>query len=109
MTETEGEQLIVLAERDARSERPEEEMAAEIRDRIVSGISLTPYHVQILDPGTLPRTSSGKMRRAGALQMFLSGEMLPPEKMGVLKMFREIGKSQLAWGRFWLQKRRGSA
>jgi acyl-CoA synthetase (AMP-forming)/AMP-acid ligase II len=106
MTESQGEQLIVLAEKDARSERPEEEMAAEIRDRIVSGISLTPYHVQILDPGTLPRTSSGKMRRAGALQMFLSGELLPPEKMGVLKMFREIGKSQLAWGRFWLQKRR---
>jgi acyl-CoA synthetase (AMP-forming)/AMP-acid ligase II len=108
MTETEGEQLIVLAEREARSQRPEEEIAEEIRDRIVSGISLTPYHVQLLDPGTLPRTSSGKMRRAGALKMFLSGELLPPEKMGVLKMFKELGKSQLAWGRFWLQKRRGS-
>lgn len=109
MTETEGEQLIVLAEKEARRQRPEEEIAEEIRDRIVSGISLSPYHVQILDPGTLPRTSSGKMRRAGALDMFLSGELLPPEKMGVLKMFREVGKSQIAWGRFWLQKRRSKA
>ena len=83
-------------------------IAAEIRDRVVSGISLTPYHVQILGPGTLPRSSSGKMRRAGALNMFLTGELLPPEKMGVLKMFKEVGKSQLAWGRFWLNKRRGS-
>ena len=108
MTEAEGEQLIVLAEKEARSQRPEEEITAEIQDRIVSGISLTPYHVQVLDPGTLPRTSSGKMRRTGALNMFLTGELLPPEKMGVLKMFKELGKSQLAWGRFWLQKRRGN-
>ena len=107
MTETEGEQLIVLAEKEARSQRSAEEIAEEIQDRVVSGISLTPYHVQILDPGTLPRTSSGKMRRAGALNMFLTGELLPPEKMGVLKMFKEVGKSQLAWGRFWLNKRRG--
>ncbi len=109
MTDSEGEQLIVLAEKEARSKRPEEEIVEEIKDRILSGISLTPYHVQILDPGTLPRTSSGKMRRAGALDMFLTGELLPPEKMGVLKMFKEVGKSQLAWGRFWLNKRRGDA
>ena len=106
VTEAQGEQLIVLAERDARSKRPDEEVAAEIRDRVLSGVSLTPYHVQVLDPGTLPRTSSGKMRRADALRMFLAGELLPPEKMNALKMFKEIGKSQIAWGRFWLQKRK---
>jgi len=100
--------LIVLAERDARSERPDEEVAAEIRDRVLSGVSLNPYHVQVLDPGTLPRTSSGKMRRADALRMFLAGELLPPEKMNALKMLKEIGKSQIAWGRFWLQKKRSS-
>jgi acyl-CoA synthetase (AMP-forming)/AMP-acid ligase II len=109
MTATEGEQMIVLAEKEARSQRTAEEIAEEIQDRVVTGISLTPYHVQILDPGTLPRTSSGKMRRAGALDMFLSGELLPPEKMGVLKMFKEVGKSQIAWGRFWLNKRRGDS
>ncbi len=108
-TESRGEQLLVLAEKEIRSDRSEEEIAAEIRERIVSGISLTPYHVQVLPPGTLPRTSSGKMRRAEALRKFLDGELLPPEKMGALKMFKEIGRSQIAWGRFWLQKRRSAS
>ncbi|MEW6444120.1 MAG: fatty acyl-AMP ligase [bacterium] len=106
MIESQGEQLIVLAERDIRSSRPEAEIETEIRERILAELSLSPYHVQILEPGTLPRTSSGKMRRADALRMFLAGELLPPEKMNTIKMLKELGKSQIAWGRYWLQKRK---
>lgn len=106
MIEGQGEQLVVLAERDIRSDRPEEEIQAEIRERIRSELALSPYHVEILEPGTLPRTSSGKMRRADALRMFLAGELLPPEKMNTIKMLKEIGKSQIAWGRFWLRRKR---
>jgi acyl-CoA synthetase (AMP-forming)/AMP-acid ligase II len=102
-----GEQLFVLSERDARSNRPEEETVAEITDRILSGIGLTPYHVQLLDPGTLPRTSSGKMRRRDALRMLLNGKLIPPEQMNALKVIKEVGKSQVAWGRFWLRKQLG--
>jgi acyl-CoA synthetase (AMP-forming)/AMP-acid ligase II len=107
MVEGKGEQLIVLAERDLRTRRKEEDIVVEIKDRIGSGMGLNPYHVQILDPGTLPRTSSGKMRRAEALRMFLEGGLLPPEKMNALKIFREISKSQIALGRFWFRKRLG--
>ena len=105
MVEDEGEQLIVLAERDARSQVSNEELISQIEERIVTGISLTPYHVEILAPGTLPRTSSGKMRRADALRMFQTGELLPPERMSTLKVFKEIGKSQIAWGRFWVKRK----
>ena len=106
VVEGQGESLIVLAERDARSNRSAEEMAGEIRERILSGIALSPFHVEILEPGTLPRTSSGKMRRNDARKQFLAGELTAPERMGTLKMFREIGKSQIAWGRYWLKKKR---
>ena len=102
-----GEQLLVFAEKDVKSDRPSEEMATEIKQRVSSGMALTPHHVEILAPGTLPRTSSGKMRRADALRMFLSGELLPPEQMGVGKMFAAMGKSQVAWGKFWLKKKLG--
>jgi acyl-CoA synthetase (AMP-forming)/AMP-acid ligase II len=105
MVGEEGEQLIVLAERDARTQLPDEKIASEIKERIISGISLTPYHIEILAPGTLPRTSSGKMRRADALRMFQTGELIPPERMNTLKVFKEIGKSQIAWGRFWIKKK----
>jgi acyl-CoA synthetase (AMP-forming)/AMP-acid ligase II len=107
MDEESGEQLLVLAEKDARSKLPDEEIAAGIRQKIIAGIGLTPYHVQILEHDTLPRTSSGKLRRSDALRLFLAGELVPPEKMGALKLLREIGKSQVAWGRFWLRGRAG--
>jgi acyl-CoA synthetase (AMP-forming)/AMP-acid ligase II len=101
---SDGEQLILLAEKDLRVPVPEADLAAAIGDRILAGLSLKPYLVQILEPGTLPRTSSGKFRRADALRMFLAGELVPPEKVTALKLFVELGKSQIAWGRFHLRK-----
>lgn len=101
----EGEQLIILAEKDIRSPVSDEEVAKAIRNKVVSTLALTPYHVQMLKPGTLPRTSSGKLRRRDALNMFLAGELLPPEKMGALRLLQEVGKSQISWGRFWLRNR----
>jgi len=92
-----GEQLLILAERDIRVNRPREEIVTEIQERILSGISLVPDRVEILEPGTLPRTSSGKLRRWDALHMFLSGRLIPPKKMGMLKLVKELGKSQIAW------------
>jgi acyl-CoA synthetase (AMP-forming)/AMP-acid ligase II len=106
-TEDDREQLFVLAEKDIRSERPDEDIAGEIKERIVAGISLVPHHIEILQPGTLPRTSSGKMRRADALRMFLSGELGPPDKVGLLKMAKEIGKSHVALGKFWMRRQFG--
>ncbi len=95
-----GEQLFILAEKDSRSDRPEAEIEAEIKSRILAGVSLIPHHVEILRPGTLPRTSSGKLRRSEALRQFLAGELAAPAEVTALKMLREVGKSQLAWMKF---------
>ncbi len=100
-----GEQLIILAEKDIRSRRPEAETLAEIKSRILAGLSLIPYHIDLLEPGTLPRTSSGKLRRSEALRQFLAGELTPPEKVNAFKLLLQVGKSQLAWNRFNTQKR----
>jgi fatty-acyl-CoA synthase len=95
----------VLVEKDLQSAVPEEDLIAAVTDRIVSGLALRPYLVQILEPGTLPRTSSGKFRRADALRMYTTGELVPPEKVTALKLFMELGKSQVAWGRFLFRNR----
>jgi acyl-CoA synthetase (AMP-forming)/AMP-acid ligase II len=105
MVEHEGEQLIILAEKDPRSKRPEAEVIAEINSRILQGLSLKPRDVELLEPGTLPRTSSGKMRRGEALRQFLAGELVPPEKVNALKLLFEVGKSQLAWAKFRAEKK----
>ena len=103
--EGEGEQLIILAEKDPRSKRPEEEVRTEISHCILKGLSLKPRDVELLEPGTLPRTSSGKLRRSEALRQFLAGELVPPEKVNALKLLFEVGKSQLAWAKFRSEKK----
>jgi fatty-acyl-CoA synthase len=105
LIEGEGEQLIMLAEKDPRSKRPEEEVRAEISHRILKGLSLKPRDVELLEPGTLPRTSSGKLRRSEALRQFLAGELVAPEKVNALKLLFEVGKSQLAWAKFRAEKK----
>jgi acyl-CoA synthetase (AMP-forming)/AMP-acid ligase II len=105
MIEGEGEQLIILAEKDPRSKRREEEVIAEISHCILKGLSLKPRDVELLEPGTLPRTSSGKLRRSEALRQFLAGELVPPEKVNALKLLFEVGKSQLAWAKFRAEKK----
>ena len=102
--EGQGEDLLILAELDPMSKRPSEEILAEVRNRLLSGLSLAPYHIELLPAGTLPRTSSGKLRRSDALKKYVAGELVPPDKVTALKLLKEIGKSQIAWARFALQK-----
>jgi acyl-CoA synthetase (AMP-forming)/AMP-acid ligase II len=103
-----GEQLIILAEKDSRSDRAAEEIAAEIESRILTGLSLNVHDIALLPPGTLPRTSSGKMRRSDALQQYLQGTLAPPDAVNAATMLQELGKSQLAWARFaWQKRKRG--
>jgi acyl-CoA synthetase (AMP-forming)/AMP-acid ligase II len=105
--EGEGEQLIVLAEQDARSERPPEELAADIHARILEGIGLAPRTIDVLEPGTLPRTSSGKLRRSAAIQAFAAGALAPPTDPTALRLLGEVARSQLAWARRRLSRDSG--
>lgn len=100
-----GESLIILAEKDARSDRSDADVIAEVKSRLLSAASLEPWHVELLEAGTLPRTSSGKLRRSEALRQFLGGELTPPEKVTTLRMLKEVAKSQIAWTRFSLSKK----
>jgi fatty-acyl-CoA synthase len=103
--EGQGEQLIIMAEKDPRSDRPDSDVAADVKTRLLGAASVDPWHVEILEAGTLPRTSSGKMRRSEALRQFLAGELTPPEKVTTLKILKEVAKSQIAWARFSLTKK----
>lgn len=100
VVEGQGEQLFILSEKDSRSDRPDPEIAEEIKSRILTGISVLPHRVEILRPGTIPRTSSGKLRRSEALRQLLAGELAAPADVTTLHVLKEVGKSQLAWARF---------
>ena len=68
-----GEELLVLAER-LRTSRVDPALLEEaVREAVSARTGVRPHTVRILEPGTLPRTSSGKMRRGEALRRFLAG------------------------------------
>ena len=70
-----------------------------VRDAVSSRTGVRPHTVRILEPGTLPRTSSGKMRRGEALRRFQAGKLLPPRKVNVLSLAREVLAGRLARAR----------
>ncbi|MFP3942068.1 MAG: AMP-binding protein, partial [Thermoanaerobaculia bacterium] len=75
------EELILLVEA-ARGAGPEEARAlpAALRKRVTEAVDLPPDRVVLLAPGSLPRTSSGKLRRGEALRRWEAGEL--PEAAG---------------------------
>ena len=70
------EELLLLVER-ARGDVVDgvAALAAACNDAVRAAVGIEAGRVAVLDPGTLPRTSSGKLRRGEALRRFLSGEL----------------------------------
>jgi hypothetical protein len=54
---------------------------------------------EILEPGSLPRTSSGKIRRRETLRRWQNGELSPPGKVTPLRLAGALGRSSLAMAR----------
>jgi acyl-CoA synthetase (AMP-forming)/AMP-acid ligase II len=99
------ERLVVLAERDLRENRTDDDAVEEIGHRILTGIGLKPHDVRILEPGTLPRTSSGKKQRAEALKLYLDDALEAP-RTGKAHLLKQVARSQAARVGFRLSRRR---
>ena len=96
-----GEQLLVLAER-ARASGPDdddERTIDAIRRAILARTGIRPHTVRLLTPGTIPRTSSGKLRRSEALRRFLAGELDTPARVSHPRILLEVLRSALAFAR----------
>ncbi|HET6436530.1 MAG TPA: AMP-binding protein [Anaeromyxobacter sp.] len=97
-----GETLVVLAER-TREEGGDGVLAQRIRRAVLEATGVEPAEIHLLAPGTLPRTSSGKLRRGEARRRLQAGTLTPPEKVTPLRLVRHAARSQLAY----LRSRRG--
>ncbi len=97
-----GEQLLILAERPRTDGAGGGDalVADLIRHAILERTGIRAHTVRLLAPGTLPRTSSGKLRRAEALRRFLAGELTPPRSVGRARLALEVVRSALAFVRF---------
>jgi acyl-CoA synthetase (AMP-forming)/AMP-acid ligase II len=96
----EGEELLILAERAAGADRANDPALVEqIRVAVIERTAVRPHAVHVLAAGTLPRTSSGKLRRAEALRRFVAGDLVEPARVNELMLAAEVLKSALAFAK----------
>lgn len=60
---------------------------------------LQPDHIEVAPPGTLPRTSSGKIRRREAMQQWRNGTLRPPKPVNPWRIGVALVRSSLAASR----------
>ena len=96
--EDESESLILFVER-AQDAGASDGLADRVRAHVTEASGLVPGLVVILEPGTLPRTSSGKIRRGEALRRYQAGTLAPPERVTVWRLAAEMVRSRVALSR----------
>ena len=90
------EALLVLAEVAHGGRTDDDQLAARAAGAVLERTGIAPGEVRLLAPGTLPRTSSGKLRRQEALRRLLAGALSAPAAAGPLQLVAWAARSQLA-------------
>jgi acyl-CoA synthetase (AMP-forming)/AMP-acid ligase II len=90
------EQVWLFVERHSENEQGDQELQGRCRQGILAQTGIAVDRIEILEAGTLPRTSSGKIRRQKALELFLGGNLHPPEPVTASGLLQAMGRSALA-------------
>jgi fatty-acyl-CoA synthase len=80
-------------------------LAQDVASRVQQHTGILPAHVELLAPGTLPRTSSGKLRRREALTQWLTGQLSPPKKVTAARLLVHAANGELLQARAALARR----
>lgn len=91
------EKLIVVAEARESNSTRKATIAAAVRDNVTQGLGLPPDQVELIPPGSIPKTSSGKLRREETKQLYLAGK-LSAAKPPVWIQIAKLGASAAAKG-----------
>jgi acyl-CoA synthetase (AMP-forming)/AMP-acid ligase II len=101
------EALVLLAEVQPRTVSELQELAEEVRATVSDQIGLSPAEVYLLKPGSLARTSSGKLMRRDARERYLRGALESAESVRAMLPVRLIEAAMGMLARF-LARRRAS-
>jgi fatty-acyl-CoA synthase len=80
-------------------------LADDVASRVEERTRIRPTHVELLAPGTLPRTSSGKLRRREARNQWLVGTLTPPNKVSAVRLLAAAANGELRHARAKLARR----
>ncbi len=84
-------------------------LADDVASRVQERTQIRPAHVELLAPGTLPRTSSGKLRRREALTQWLTGTLTPPKKVSPARLLAAAAHGELSHARARFARRAADA
>jgi fatty-acyl-CoA synthase len=73
-----SETLVIMAERDRTSARPDDEIRREVIGLVHSVFNVTPRAVELLEAGWLVKTSSGKISRKENLARYTAAQKSVP-------------------------------
>ncbi len=86
-----GERLLLFVE--VRERLPDQAEAC--RTAVLQATGLRVDAVHLLDPGALPRTSSGKIRRSEALRLHRAGGLSAPDAVTPMRLAGAMARSAL--------------
>jgi acyl-CoA synthetase (AMP-forming)/AMP-acid ligase II len=89
----EEEALALLVE--TTSDAPPD-LAGDVTKRVWERTGILASHVELLAPGTLPRTSSGKLRRRESAKQWQAGALTAPKKVSVMRLMWYAAKGQVS-------------
>jgi fatty-acyl-CoA synthase len=98
------EKLVVVAETRERDSTRRSELASTVTNLVSQGLGLPPDRVELIPPGSIPKTSSGKLRREETKQLYLAGTLsasrapvwLQVARLGTGSAYRNLGREVLA-------------
>jgi fatty-acyl-CoA synthase len=80
---------VLVAEVRERDSRRHPAIIAAVTEQVSQGLGLPPDRVELIPPGSIPKTSSGKLRREETKRLFLSSELSvakPPAWMQIARL-----------------------
>ncbi len=83
------EKLVIVAESREQDVARRAAIVAAINDEVSRGLGLPPDRVELIPPGSIPKTSSGKLRRDGTKQLYAAGTLSagrPPAWVQIAKL-----------------------
>ena len=86
-----------------------DQVAKASADAVVAATGLVPGRVIVVAHGTLPRTTSGKLRRRETLRRYLEGRLVAPQAVTPVHLARVITRSWLGHRRARKRRRREGA
>jgi fatty-acyl-CoA synthase len=86
------EQVVIVAETKALARAERDEIERQVIDRVTTAIGAPPDIVRLVPQGSVPKTSSGKIRRNDTKKLYLSGELGRERGDSLLARIRMIGQ-----------------